>query len=68
MREIIKEVLEETITSKELAVVLGKSEAQIRKMARENKIESVLKGKTRLYDPKDFIIISNEDEEMATDN
>ncbi len=65
MREIIKEVLEEVITSKELAKLLGKSESQIRRMARDLKVESVLKGKTRLYDPKDFI--SNEqDEQNAT--
>ncbi len=63
MREIIKEILEEVITSKELAVMLKKSEAQIRKQARENKIDSVLKGKTRLYDPKDFI--SNEPNEAV---
>jgi DNA-binding transcriptional MerR regulator len=55
MRPVIKQVLDEVVTSKELAKILDVSEDQIRKLVMNKKIESVLKGKTRLYDPKDFV-------------
>lgn len=60
MRVALKRAALQLRTAQELATLLGGEASTFKKMAQQGRVEAVKKGKTWLFDPKDFPPYSQE--------